>query len=121
MILDFPLPTRVEAAAAIRQWLPDVHDSLTAALGIAFAGKSFSDAERELMHLRRSAAMTNGSLDEHLKSLFASHIGQLSKADRRDVAVQLVRGGFASQREARALTGVSRDTIRKDTRDSRRA
>jgi SpoVK/Ycf46/Vps4 family AAA+-type ATPase len=119
MILDFPLPTKEEATAAIRQWLPNVNSALTSALGVAFAGKSFSDAEREVMHLRRTAAMTNGALEEHIKALFASHVSSLTKRDRRELAVQLVRSGIASQREAQQLTGVSRDTIRKASRTPR--
>jgi SpoVK/Ycf46/Vps4 family AAA+-type ATPase len=113
MVLEFPLPTRNEAAAAIRQWLPTVNETLIFALGVAFAGKSFSDAEREIMFLRRTAAMRAESIEEHVKTLVASHMPNLRRADRQDLAVQLVRNGVTSQREARELTGVSRDTIRK--------
>ncbi|HKP02857.1 MAG TPA: ATP-binding protein [Chthoniobacterales bacterium] len=113
MVLDFPLPTKEEAAAAIRQWLPTVNETLILALGAAFAGRSFSDAEREIMFLRRTAAMRDEAIDEHVKALIASHMSNLRRSDRQDIAVQLVRSGITSQREARTLTGVSRDTIRK--------
>ena len=113
MVLDFPLPSKEEAAAAIRQWLPSVGDAMIAALGAAFAGKSFSDAEREVTLLRRTAAMRDEPIDEHVKVWVASHISNLTRCDRQELALQLVRTGIASQREARELTGVSRDTIRK--------
>jgi SpoVK/Ycf46/Vps4 family AAA+-type ATPase len=116
LILEFPLPSREQAAAAIRQWLPDVKEDLIAALGILFEGKSFSDAERQLMLLRRTAAMCEEPPERHVKALVREEVGTLSRSQRQEVAVGLVRSGAASQREARELTGVSRDTIRKVTR-----
>lgn len=117
MIVEFPLPTRDEAAAAIRQWLPGVNESLIAALGAGFAGKSFSEVERDIMLLRRKAAMRNEAVEEHVKALLSSQVSNLPRRDRTNLAVHLVRSGSASQREARQLTGVSRDTIRKASRN----
>jgi Cdc6-like AAA superfamily ATPase len=113
IVLEFPLPTREEVAGAIRQWLPAVSSHVISALGILFEGKSFSDAERQVMLARRAAIMQNQPVESYVKTLFRDRISRLAKRDRQEIAVQLVDGGVSSQREAHELTGVSRDTIRK--------
>ena len=85
-----------------RQWAP--------VLGTVFAGRSFSDIERDLSTARRNAALGDEPLDEQL-AVFVSR-GKLTKSTRIDVAASLVEQGLLSQRKAHSLTGVSRDTIR---------
>ena len=120
LLIEFPLPGRTETELAIRQWLPGVEGSLIAALAIVFEGKSFSDVERHLMLLRRTAVMRNEPVIDHVKNLLKAHAANLSRKQRGDLAIELVSSGVISQREAHGITGVSRDTIRKH-RPKRRA
>jgi MoxR-like ATPase len=116
MIIEFPLPTRAEAEIAIRQWLPSVDEALISALGILFENRPFSDAERQLMLLRRTAIMQNESVHHHVKNFVKHHAQSLGPKQRRELAVRLAHSAVVSQREAHDLTGVSRDTIRKGAR-----
>lgn len=79
-------------------------------LAVAFAGRSFSDIERDLMAARRRAALGQVSLDEELAGLLTGQ--SITKARRIQLATAMVERGLFSQRTARALTGVARDTIR---------
>lgn len=79
-------------------------------LSVVLARRSFSDIERMVNSVRRSAALNGNNLGEHLSSLLT--IDNRPKQDRIDLAVQLVQAGLASQRRAHELTGVARDTIR---------
>jgi hypothetical protein len=80
-------------------------------LAVAFAGRSFSDIERDLSASRRTAAMGDVSLDEQFGKLLTN--GSIAKNRRIHLATAIVKRGLVSQRKARELTGVSRDTIRR--------
>ena len=111
--IHFPLPDE----EAIRHFIEShLHASFPAAriwsdvLAIAFAGRSFSDIERDLVAARRSAALGRASLEERLAELVTN--GSMPKARRISVAAALVNNGLLSQRKAYEITGVARDTIR---------
>jgi len=87
---------------AVRNW--------SSLLAVAFAGRSFSDIERDLSVARRSAALSNLPLEEQLASLLTNR--SIAKAKRIALASAIVDRGLLSQRKARELTGVARDTIR---------
>lgn len=86
---------------------------LLEALTVAFRGASFSDVEREIVGARRSAIIDERPLVDALAQVVLTRTGRLPRAARRDVAAALRAAGL-SQRQVHALTGVSRDTLRKD-------
>ena len=120
--LDFPFP---EEHAVSRFVESTLKACLPAAkqwggiLGVVFAGQSFSDIERELIAVRRTAALKNRPLGKELAKFVAD--SALSKSKCIDLAVITVEQGLFSQREAHAMTGVARDTIRRRVNHALRA
>ena len=112
--LDFPLPEENAISRfvenALKAFLPSAK-LWGGILGVVFAGLSFSDIERELIAIRRTAALANRPLGKELAKFVAN--GALSKSKRIDLAALIVEQGLFSQREAHALTGIARDTIRR--------
>ena len=114
MLVEFPMPNR----DAIYAFAISLLDKRTNDPGkwakisaLAFNGRSFSDIERDIMSVRRAAAINGSTVDDQMSEVFN---GQgLSKTDKINLAETLVLSGVASQRAAHDLTGVSRDTIRK--------
>lgn len=112
--VDFPLPDE----AAIRRFIEGILKPYSPAvtkwsslLAVAFAGRSFSDIERDLAAARRSAALGDTPLEEHFAGLLKSK--SIAKAKRIHAARTMVDQGMLSQRKVGALTGVARDTIRR--------
>jgi SpoVK/Ycf46/Vps4 family AAA+-type ATPase len=114
MVLDFPLPDTVALAAYVADLLsgrlnnPETWGRI---LALSLAGRSFSDVEREVIGLRRSAALEGRKLEDVLTT--ALRALPESKADRIELASLLIEQGVMSQRQASDLTGIARDTIRK--------
>ncbi|GAB4070705.1 AAA family ATPase [Ancylobacter sonchi] len=114
--IAFPLPDSAAIAQFLAETLAPIFPhtaAWTGPLAVAFAGKSFSDIERELTAARRYAAINDAPLDDRLAILAGSQV--TDKAGRIAVAAALVDQGLVSQRKARELTGVARDTIRSRT------
>jgi hypothetical protein len=114
--VEFPIPNEeaitrfVEGTLtpyfpAAREW--------SAFLAVAFVGQSFSDIERELSAARRSAALRDAPLEEQFAGLLTNK--SIPKTRRIHLATALVDRGLLSQRRARELTGIARDTIRSRT------
>lgn len=119
--ISFPHPDRAAIAQFLTETLAPVFPhtaAWTAPLAVAFAGKSFSDIERELTAARRYAAINDVPLGDRLAILAGSQV--TDKASRIAVATALVDHDLVSQRKARALTGVARDTIRNRTAPKRK-
>ena len=117
--MNFPLPDELAVAQFIENLLTPYFPlarQWATILGTVFAGRSFSDIERDLSAARRTAALENEPLDDQL-AVFVS-TGQLTKSTRIAIAASLVEQGLLSQRKAHDITGVSRDTIRARTRRS---
>ena len=111
--VNFPLPDEIGVAQFIENLLAPYFPPAkkwAGVLGIIFAGRSFSDIERDLLTARRNAALGKESLDDQL-AVFVSQ-GKLTKSARIDITTSLVQQGLLSQRKAHDLTGISRDTIR---------
>ena len=111
--IDFPLPDQDAIARFVEGTLVPFFPEARAwseLLAVAFTGRSFSDIERDLMSARRSAALGHTSLEEQLAALVTSK--SIAKAKRIHLATAMVEQGLLSQRKARILTGVARDTIR---------
>jgi ATPase family associated with various cellular activities (AAA) len=112
-LVEFPMPERAAARAFISALLHSVTPEAEVwsdTLSIALSHQSFSDIERGLNIARRSAVLNGKDISEHLFSLL--EVSDRPKQARIDLAVQLVAAGLVSQRRARELTGVARDTIR---------
>jgi hypothetical protein len=111
--VDFPLPdqqaiTRFVEAKLAPHFPPAPEWS--GLLAVAFTGRSYSDIERDLSAARRSAALGHVALEEPLTGFLTNK--SLAQAKRIQLATALVEQGLLSQRKARELTGVARDTIR---------
>lgn len=112
-LVTFPLPEPADISRLVAALLaPHVRGSGNWAkvLGVALQGRSFSDVERDILAARRSAAVMERGIDEELLALIRSETR--TKADRIALATTLVDSKLVSQRRARELTGISRDTIR---------
>lgn len=119
MHLEFPLPDTRTLAVFLADLLAGRLDGSATwgrILALCLKGRSFSDVEREVVGLRRAAALEGRKLEDVLTSALRSLPG--SKTDRIELASLLVDEGIMSQRRASHLTGVARDTIRKRGGDS---
>lgn len=119
MVLDFKLPKQNEIETLVTTLLRN-HESnfktWAKIFSYAFAGKSFSDIERLITLARRHAAVNNTSLDEVFKDLI-NLPGTLTHPEKVQLACTLIEQKVVSQRQAHEITGVSRDTIRKNIKN----
>lgn len=120
LVIEFKMPDPAAVKAAVKRFLgPDLPlfarwiDVLTA----AFAGKSFSDIERDLQRFRRALALGTGSDAELIQDFIKSRVVSLERQARIELAVMLAKESRLSQHSVSDITGVSRDTIRKYTAD----
>jgi len=117
MRVEFPMPTDASVRQAIDRFLWPNKTSLAwhAVLAVALRGLSFSDIEREIMLARRSAVIRRAPLEDVLSGVVQSRVEPLPRKERGQIAMWLTEAGI-SQRQVHELTGVSRDTIRKNTK-----
>lgn len=120
LVIEFKMPEPAAVKAAVKRFLgPDLPlfarwiDVLTA----AFAGKSFSDIERDIQRFRRALALGTGSDAELIQEFIKSRVVSLERQARIELAVMLAKETRLSQHSVSDITGVSRDTIRKYTAD----
>ena len=120
LVIEFKMPEPAAVKAAVKRFLgPDLPlfarwiDVLTA----AFAGKSFSDIERDIQRFRRALALGTGSDAELIQEFIKSRVVSLERQARIELAVMLAKESRLSQHSVSDITGVSRDTIRKYTAD----
>ena len=114
VVVEFPLPdddARREAVALFSGG--PLSAGLLELATYSMRGMSFSDVERQLARARRVAALSDESVEEVLLNSLSDRIRGLSLEERRTIGVGLVANGFASQRKASEITGLSRDTLRK--------
>ena len=114
VVVEFPLPEPEVVAAVLRDHLDlDSISPWPAVLSRALAGSSFSDALQAASLARRVAALDGCSVETALERILHDLVKSLNGARRRQFAVSLAVDGVVSQRRVSAITGVSRDTIRK--------
>ncbi|RXT40304.1 AAA family ATPase [Bradyrhizobium betae] len=114
--MEFPLPDEVAITRFIDGMLAPHFPAVqmwSNLLALTFAGRSFSDVERDLSVSRRGAVLEDISLDEQFGRLLTN--ANVAKRSRIRIATAIVEQGLVSQRKATELTGVSRDTIRRRT------
>jgi SpoVK/Ycf46/Vps4 family AAA+-type ATPase len=117
MRIEFPMPTDGSIRQAVDQFLGQNRPSNAwhEILAVALRGLSFSDIEREVLLARRSAVITSKPLEAVLTDVIQSRVEPMPRKDRGQIAMWLTEAGI-SQRQVHELTGVSRDTIRKNAR-----
>lgn len=116
VVLSFsnPEPTQIEELVVLLL-KNEVNNSELwgSVLAVVLNGKSFSDIERMITITRKSAAINKVSVEEKLKDLIM--LGENADHSQKvKLACLLVEKNILSQRQAQELTGVSRDTIRKN-------
>jgi hypothetical protein len=114
--MEFPLPDQTAITRFIDSMIAPHFPAVQAwseLLALTFAGRSFSDVERDLSVSRRTAVMEDIPLEELFTRLLAT--APVAKRSRIRLAAAIYQKGLVSQRQAKTLTGVSRDTIRKRT------
>lgn len=119
-VVEFPLPGEGEVRAVFREILELDEDSVwPRVFGAALGGSSFADASRVATQAKRDAALDGLSIESGLERALARVLEAQPGRRRRQLAVSLVEDAGLSQRRASALTGASRDTIRKQVSRSR--
>lgn len=114
MIVNFPLPDCDHLAQVCRDMLDMDSDAIwPKVLGITLKGSSFSDATQMLKRSLRLAALSGQGFDHALTQIVHDTSTCLSRSDKQELALLLMRDAGLSQRQVSDLTGVSRDTIRK--------
>lgn len=115
----FPMPSDAAIRKAIDLFMgkSEVPHQWRDAMAVTLRGLSFSDVERELMSARRSSVVHHIPLEETLSGIVKNRIDPLPRRERGQIALWLTEAGI-SQRQVHELTGVSRDTIRKNTKQS---
>jgi hypothetical protein len=119
--VEFPLPDQEAIARFIDGMLAPYFPTSgewSSLLAVAFAGRSFSDIERDLSVARRRAVLSNVPLERQLAGLLTNK--SIARTKRIHFATAAVEQGLLSQRKARELTGVARDTIRNRTAPKRK-
>jgi SpoVK/Ycf46/Vps4 family AAA+-type ATPase len=120
MIISFPSPDSKRVREAVRAYLgmkkPD--ETWEDILATALQGRSFSDIERTILKARRGATVSGGPLEDHLVDIVRESIEGLPRAARVESARKLLESNAVSQRQAYELTGISRDTLRKMSKES---
>lgn len=116
MTIEFPVPNEAGVRSAVREFLHLESNKkfslLTEALALVFAGKSFSDIEKECLRIRREAVLRGYKLEEGIHEYIKSSTIELPKEERHRLARKLLELNY-SQRRVSTLLGVSRETLRK--------
>ena len=115
MIVKFPMPTSEQIRESINTLTQDYHlenKLLLSALTTILTGLSFSDVQREINRLKRESIVYKKPLEECIRLFLKEHTQKLNKKTKIQLATQLCSAGL-SQRLSHKITGVSRDTIRK--------
>ena len=114
--VSFPLPDQEQIARTIRTFAghagTDFPDEFVDALTIVFEGASFSDIEREVLRARRASVLSDRSVGTELIEVAMPLAANLDRAKKMVLADKLNAAGV-SQRKISAITGLSRDTLRK--------
>ena len=120
VVVKFPLPEPKAVEAVLRDHLElDPTSPWPAILSRALAGWSFSDASQAASQARRVAALDDCGVETALEHVLHDVVKSLDRTRRQDFAVSLAQEGVVSQRQACAITGVSRDTIRKHAQSAK--
>lgn len=118
MVLNFNNPSNELIEQQVNNLLKahlDQPEEWSKILSFVFSGKSFSEIERQINQLRKAAAVEGSSLDRKLEQLVTLE-SDLTKDQKIELARALYDSGVVSQRKAQQLTGIARETIRKNVK-----
>jgi SpoVK/Ycf46/Vps4 family AAA+-type ATPase len=115
----FPMPSDEAIRKAIDTYIgpSGVSREWREAMSVTLRGLSFSDVERELLLARRSSVVHTIPLEDALGSIVRNRVEPMARRERGQIATWLTEAGI-SQRQVHELTGVSRDTIRKNAKSN---
>jgi len=115
VVVEFPLPEGAAVEQAVRTFLGGSAEfaAWVPALSLALRGSSFSDIELSLVKARRAMLVSSHPESDHLGGIIMRRVRELRREERAQLAADLVASNALSQRQARQVTGVSRDTIRR--------
>jgi SpoVK/Ycf46/Vps4 family AAA+-type ATPase len=113
-VITLELPSVGQLVTAIHVFAsPNIVDpEIAAALAVSSTGASFSDLEREILNIRRRAALHGLDFASAMMEQVKRSARELPPKERRELAATLASSGELSQRKISDITGVSRDTIR---------
>ena len=83
-------------------------------LASAHAGRSAADVENAVRRMRRSFVLGLGTAAELAGEALRAVVSDLDHSARRGLAHELASISDLSQRAVSKITGISRDTLRKD-------
>ncbi len=115
MVIDFPKPSNAQVEEAVRAFLSPIDAQaipLCSAVALTLRGLSFSEIERELLNARRESVILREPIESSITRIIQKRVSSLTKKACMEIALELTKLGF-TQRKAKELTGVHRDTIRK--------
>lgn len=116
VIIEFPKPDVAEMKKAIHRFMGEDKEKLSAwedILAVLFENRSFSDIEKYLSTIRRRSVALNLPLEEEIADSLRGIFESLPSAKRIETAEMISAIPHISQRKVSAITGVSRDTLRK--------
>jgi replication-associated recombination protein RarA len=115
-VLEFNQPAAELLGTAIKRFFGQDCAEFGSSLHIlqlCFENNSFSNVERAINSIRRDKVLNNISPSEAVINFVHANLHSLSKQARHDLAIELAKSKDISHNKIMALTGVSRDTIRK--------
>lgn len=119
-VIEFPTPSRNEIKETIVSLIGSSNltdfTSLIDLLSILFEGSSYAEVNRQINNVRKESLIKQVELNEVLEGLAMSLCGGLPKAKKNKIADMLKQFGY-SQRRVSGLTGISRDTLRRRTKN----
>jgi len=112
-VVEFPVPSASDLRQAIERLVDSSGASVDAGtLAAALVGRSFADVNRLVMAARRNAVLGSRSTSDAMAEILNQALGGARTSQKLVTAVELKRLG-KSQRDISAITGLSRDTIRR--------
>jgi SpoVK/Ycf46/Vps4 family AAA+-type ATPase len=112
-VIEFDVPDDGNTRRAITQLLNGDTVHLHAALAIALKGMSYSDIERDILRAKRKSVISETPLSDVLEVLISDRSKNLKLSARKQLAREFESAGYG-QRQTNRLTGLSRDTLRRN-------
>lgn len=120
MILSLENPDRPKAKQFVNAMLqPHLKDHALWAeiLSWVYIGNSYSQIEKNILHLRKTSAIRQQPLSELMEAEINQGL-ELTKSEKTALACALMDAGLP-QRKITELTGIARDTMRKKSRSEK--
>lgn len=122
LIINFDLPKPNAIKEAVKHFFGPDYTMFASWIDIlisAFEGQSFSDIERTIQRFRRALALGRSTDAELIEEFVKDRASEMDHKLRIDLAVQLAEKSNMSQHAISNSTGVSRDTIRKHSKQNK--